>query len=119
LNCSFETVTMLNIVTWCPLIKGAKEIGPVPSRQFLRHLRRWSSLNSVPFEQHWEQLRILHGNQINLCPWNSIQWDELLMNLLSRLLTLFDLRLITRTLNNIGNGPDSGNRVRSQILLLT
>jgi len=91
--------------------------------QFLGYWWRSLSLDPIPFEQHWEQLCILHGNWIKFCSWSLLLWIELLKSRLLRLLLillliLWKLMLITRILNIIGNGHNSGNRVINWILLL-
>jgi len=110
LNYSPKSKTLLNIMTWCPLMEGTREVGPIPSWQFLRHPRRWSGLNKVLLKQIGKQLCIFYGNRIKL--WLS---RSLLFGLL---LTLLKLGLITRILNNIYDRHNSGNRMISQILLL-
>jgi len=66
-------------------------------------------VDQIPFKKPWKQICITYRNRMNLSSWS----------LMSRLLLIFlKLGLITRTLNNICDRHNSGDRVTSQILLL-
>ena len=76
LNYSPKSKTLFNVMTWCPLMEGTREVGPIPSWQFLRHSRRWSGLNKVLLKQTGKQLwgigcwRACNRGDCRYCCWH-------------------------------------------------
>jgi len=90
-------------------MEGTREVSPISWWQYCRYWKRYHGVDQIPFKQPWKQICITHRNRMNLSSWS----------LLSRmLLILLKLGLTTRTLNNICDRHNNGDRVISQILFL-
>jgi len=83
LNFFLQRMTLLSVMTWCPLMEGTKEVRGIPNRQHIRHLRKWPGLNMILLKQDGKQIHIFHGYWVTLrCFPNLVLKNKLLGNLI-------------------------------------